>query len=71
MKDANPSATADAQEIFRPLKWNELVKRGDFVEDGKQGLELWFGPTGFRADAFVKTIYRRNNAAATGAGKSS
>lgn len=44
---------------FRRLKWNELVRRGDFVMDGHQGFEPWEGPSGFRADAFVKTIYRK------------
>ena len=44
---------------LRPLNWNELVLLGDFVEEGKQGFELWDGPRGFRADAFVKQIYRR------------
>jgi hypothetical protein len=44
---------------FQRLRWNELVKRGDFVEDGNQGFEPWAGPGGFRADAFVKPIYRR------------
>jgi hypothetical protein len=40
------------------LKWNELVRRGDFVEDGRDGFELWDGPGGFRAASFVKQIYR-------------
>ena len=44
---------------FRPLRWNELVKRGDFIMNRDQGFELWEGPAGFRADAFIKTIYRR------------
>jgi hypothetical protein len=56
----NTSATsATASNRFRPLKWDERVQRGDFVEDGRQGFELWDGPAGFRADAFVKQIYRR------------
>ena len=46
-------------ESFRPLKWNELVKRGDFVKDDNEGFEPWEGPAGFRADAFIKTIYRK------------
>jgi len=50
---------AEAPKRFRRLKWNELVTHGDFVSDGHQGFELWDGPTGFRADAFVKPIYRR------------
>jgi hypothetical protein len=64
--DSNaPSSAAlngDGSEHFRPLKWNEQVRRGDFVEDGKQGFELWSGLVGFRADTFVKTIYRRKKA---------
>lgn len=44
---------------LRMLEWNELVRTGDFVTDGKAGFELWEGPSGFRADAFVKSIYRR------------
>ena len=45
---------------FRRLQANELVSRGDFVADDHQALELWDGPTGFRADAFVKPVYRRD-----------
>ena len=46
-------------EHFRRLKWDEQVKRGDYVEDGQQGFELWTGMVGFQADTFLKTIYRR------------
>jgi hypothetical protein len=53
------SATATAPGSFRRLAWNELVKRGDFVEDGKSGYEPWEGPSGFHADSFIKTIYRK------------
>jgi hypothetical protein len=59
MSDADPSILAIAAACLRPLKWNELVRRGDFVEDGCAGFEPWVGPSGFRADAFVKPIYRR------------
>jgi hypothetical protein len=45
---------------FRRLKWNELVGRGDFVASEHQGFEPWEGPGGFRADSFVKPIYRRD-----------
>jgi len=45
---------------FRRLRAHELVCHGDFVLDGHQVLEPWDGPTGFRADAFVKPVYRRN-----------
>jgi hypothetical protein len=47
-------------ERLRRLKWNELVSRGDFVADEHQGFEPWEGPGGFRADSFVKPIYRRD-----------
>jgi len=59
MNGADPSALAIVAARLRPLKWNELVRRGDFVEDGRAGFEPWVGPSGFRADAFVKQIYRR------------
>jgi len=50
---------ANVVERFRRLKWNELVRQGDFVEDGHQGFEPWEGPGGFQADSFIKPIYRR------------
>ncbi len=59
MNETNSSAAAIAPNCLRPLKWNELVRRGDFVEDGRSGFEPWVGPIGFRADAFIKTIYRK------------
>jgi hypothetical protein len=59
MSEANPFAVAAAPKTLRLLKWNELVKRGDFVEDGRHGFEPWVGPSGFRADSFVKQIYRK------------
>jgi hypothetical protein len=55
---------------LRPLKWDELVRLGDFVADGHQGFQPWDGPRGFRADAFVKQIYRRLKRRPAGAGKS-
>jgi len=54
---------------FRRLKWDELVTRGDFVGDELHGFELWEGPTGFRADAFVKPIYRRGGTSPVAAKK--
>ncbi len=63
---AAPGMTA---KCLRPLNWNELVRLGDFVEDGKEGFELWDGPRGFRADAFVKQIYRRLRPRAMAPGK--
>jgi hypothetical protein len=53
------TGTAAHPGSFRLLRWNELVKRGDYVEDGKLGFEPWIGPAGFHADSFVKTIYRK------------
>ena len=65
---AAPSSPA-VPERLRPLKWNELVRRGDFVKDDQQKFELWEGPSGFRAAAFVKQIYRRLGRRAAGARK--
>jgi hypothetical protein len=56
---ASPESLAAAG--MRSLEWNELVRKGDFVADGHDGFEPWDGPSGFRADAFVKQIYRRNS----------
>lgn len=50
-----------ARPRLRRLKWNELVRAGDFVAVRPRGFEPWEGPTGFRADAFVKPIYRMRN----------
>jgi len=46
-------------EGFRLLKTDELVSQGDFVADGPHGFKLWEGPGGFRADSFVRAIYRK------------
>ncbi|HEV2694196.1 MAG TPA: hypothetical protein VG347_14975 [Verrucomicrobiae bacterium] len=56
---SEPSAVIPPVENLRLLKWNELVRRGDYVEDGKLGFEPWLGPTGFHADSFIKAIYRK------------
>jgi hypothetical protein len=57
----HPKAFPEAQfsKQIRRLKCDERVVSGDFIanEDGK--FELWKGPGGFRADAFLKPIYRR------------
>ena len=45
---------------LRQLEEHELVTAGDFVAAGEEGFEPWAGPTGFRADAFIKPVYRRN-----------
>jgi hypothetical protein len=63
-----PSASAVVPKNFRRLRANELVSVGDFVSDERRGLEPWEGPNGFRADAFVKAIYRRDDGRPT-AGK--
>ncbi len=49
---------AGVPEGFRRLRWNEVVCLGDFVMDAHHGFQLWDGPRGFRADAFVKPTYR-------------
>jgi hypothetical protein len=58
MSEADPSATTVLSKCLRRLKWNELVSRGDFVMDEHQDFEPWEGPSGFRADSFLKPIYR-------------
>ena len=64
------AVTAAAPENFRALQWDEVVRRGDFVAAGRAGFQPWEGPGGFRADAFVKTIYRKQAGQPAGAGKS-
>lgn len=59
MNKAEATAKASIPDHFRRLKSHELVTLGDFVADERRGLELWEGPSGFRADAFVKAMYRR------------
>jgi hypothetical protein len=60
-QDFSAAAAVVATKDFRRLNWDELVSRGDFVASESQGFELWEGPSGFRADAFVKPIYRRQS----------
>ena len=43
---------------FRRLGGDELVSRGDFVENEQRQLTQWEGPTGFRASSFVHPVYR-------------
>jgi hypothetical protein len=69
MNESDSTPVAAVSQHLRPLKWNEMVRRGDFVEDGKQGFEPWVGPGGFRADAFVKQIYRQLSRRTAGAKK--
>jgi hypothetical protein len=54
---------------LRLLKWNEIVRAGDFVDSGRQCLEPWVGPGGFRADSFENQIYRRQEPRSNGAKK--
>jgi hypothetical protein len=54
-----------APDRFRRLKWNERVSLGDFVRNEHRRFELWQGPGGFRADSFVKPIYRRDESHST------
>ncbi len=44
---------------FRRLAWNEIVRPGAYAADQQNRLQLWEGPTGFRAGSFVKPIYRK------------
>lgn len=61
LPDSKPGASAKAgMETFRLLKSDEFVTRGDFVVGECRGYEPWDGPIGFRADAYVKSIYRLN-----------
>jgi hypothetical protein len=69
MNEADSSALPVLLEHLRLLKWHERVQRGDFVADGRKGFEPWVGPSGFRADAFVKQIYRRLRRQPAGAKK--
>lgn len=58
-----PEATEPADETdgLRRLDFNELVSTGDFVMNAQREFEEWEGPNGFRADSFVKPIYRRKD----------
>jgi hypothetical protein len=70
MRNKSNSTTRALAEQLRPLKLNELVRRGDYVGNGHHGFEPWDGPGGFRADAFVQKIYRQRGRRSNGAGKS-
>jgi hypothetical protein len=69
MNEIVPEAGAGAMtlEDLRSLKGHETVRRGDFESDGHKGYALWVGPAGFRADSFVKQIYRRRKLPPAGA----
>jgi hypothetical protein len=58
--EAEPSGQIEPQ--FRVLKWNERVLRSDFIKDDNLGYQPWTGITGFQADSFTKTIYRKLSA---------
>jgi hypothetical protein len=70
-RTGDPEAPAGngVPDRFRRLKWNELVRHGDFVANEGRALEPLEGPNGFRADAYVKPIYRRQERQLTGAKK--
>jgi hypothetical protein len=57
--EADLAVQPGVPEGFRRLRWDEPVREGDFVVDEQRGFEPWEGPSGFRADMFVKPIYRR------------
>ena len=57
--DTEIATSAEAAKQFRRLKADELVSHGDFVVNATRMFEPWVGPTGFRADSFVKPIYRK------------
>jgi len=59
MNGTDPTIIAAVPKRLRRLKWNVFVRCGDFVADKRHGFEPWEGPGGFRADAFIKTIYRK------------
>jgi len=43
---------------FRRLKWHERVASGDCIVNEHRAFEPWEGPLGFRADTFLKPVYR-------------
>jgi hypothetical protein len=65
------SAVNSVPGRLRPLKGNERPEPGDFVEDGSGSFEPWIGPSGFRADTFLKQIYRRYHRPSNGTNKPS
>ncbi|HXI69036.1 MAG TPA: hypothetical protein VNN22_01635 [Verrucomicrobiae bacterium] len=56
------AASSGVPKGFRRLKWDEVVTSGDYLVDEKRGFVPWQGPGGFRADTFLKPIYRRGKA---------
>jgi len=55
----NLQTVTQSPRQFRRLKWDELVTTGDYIVNEDRRFEPWEGPNGFRADAFLKPIYRR------------
>ncbi len=47
-----------SQVQFRRLKFNELVRHGDYIQDGDSTYRQWDGPPGFQAGSFLKKVYR-------------
>jgi hypothetical protein len=65
MKKPEEIANTPVPKGLRLLNSNELVSPGDFVGDGHQGIAPWEGPSGFRADSFVRPIYRPHGSHST------
>jgi len=59
MNNDNPSIIVPVAAHLRPLKQDERVQRGDFVQGENQEFKPWEGLSGFRADTYVEQIYRR------------
>jgi hypothetical protein len=70
MSRTNPVTPSPRPTRLRPLQGNELVRRGDLIENGPAGYETWEGPGGFRACFFVKQIYRQLSRPSAARGKS-
>ena len=65
MSKPKAAARADLPEGLRHLQSDELVRRGDLVEDDDRQFRPWEGPNGFQAKSFVKPIYRRSETHST------
>jgi hypothetical protein len=64
------ASKAAVPKRLRRLKSREMVTQGDFVRNKHRGFELWEGPSGFQADAFVMAVYRQEKTRATVVGES-
>jgi hypothetical protein len=58
IRDPVPGLDGKPPAGFRRLESNEPVVFGDYVEKADGSFHLWEGPTGFRADTFLKQVYR-------------